>query len=191
MRSQQCECQQCEGVNSANETRVRMSNVRMPAVRCDIGAKKVRQQCECQQCESHFFFSLILIGFGRNGKREPAKTWMRKVTCCHSNWPFFTLSPSTLGFNVCVYVNLCANSRGERGMGMLWYMVLSCNTTGLEKRTGENWLRRSRIFGLLSGCHDQHSAITTKSKMATPRMKTSFWYANLVKMRKKAVHHKL
>ena len=74
VRSQQCECQQCEGVNSANETRVRMSNVRMPAVRCDIGAKKVRQQCECQQCESHFFFSLILIGFGRNGKREPAKT---------------------------------------------------------------------------------------------------------------------
>ena len=74
VRSQQCECQQCEGVNSANETRVRMSNVRMPAVRCDIGAKKVRQQCECQQCESHFFFSLILIGFERNGKREPAKT---------------------------------------------------------------------------------------------------------------------
>ena len=32
--------QQCE------ETRVRMSIVRMPAVRCDIGAKKVRQQCE-------------------------------------------------------------------------------------------------------------------------------------------------
>ena len=32
--------QQCE------ETRVRMSTVRMPAVRCDIGAKKVRQQCE-------------------------------------------------------------------------------------------------------------------------------------------------
>ena len=30
-----------------------------------------------------------------------------------------------------------------------------------------------------------YSAITTKSKMATPRMKKSFWYANLVKMRKK------
>ena len=38
--------QQCE------ETRVRMSIVRMPAVRCDIGAKKVRQQCEWQQCEN-------------------------------------------------------------------------------------------------------------------------------------------
>ena len=32
--------QQCERVNSANETRVRMSNVRMPPVRCDIGAKR-------------------------------------------------------------------------------------------------------------------------------------------------------
>ena len=29
----QCECQQCERVNSANETRVPMSNVRMPTVR--------------------------------------------------------------------------------------------------------------------------------------------------------------
>ena len=38
--------QQCE------ETRVRMSIVRIPAVRCDIGAKKVRQQCEWQQCEN-------------------------------------------------------------------------------------------------------------------------------------------
>ena len=38
---------------------------------------------------------------------------------------------------------------------------------------------------------DKYSAITTKRKMATPRMKKSFWYANLVKMRKKAVHHKL
>ena len=92
VRSQQCECQQCEGVNSANETRVRMSNVRMPAVRCDIGAKKVRQQCECQQCESHFFFSLILIGFGRNGKREAAETWMRKVTCCPTRTDLFQLT---------------------------------------------------------------------------------------------------
>ena len=159
VRSQQCECQQCEGVNSANETRVRMSNVRMPAVRCDIGAKKVRQQCECQQCESHFFFSLILIGVGRNGKREPAKTRMRKVTCCPTRTDLFSahLHLQHLGFNVCVYVNLCANSRGEKGMGRLWYMVLSCNTTGLEKRTGENWFRRSRIFGLLSGSHDQHT----------------------------------
>ena len=37
----------------------------------------------------------------------------------------------------------------------------------------------------------RYSAITTKSKMATPRMKKSFWYANLVKTRKKAIHHKL
>ena len=50
------------------------------------------QMCECQQCDATsvrkkcdssanansanriFFFSLILIGFGRNRKREPAKT---------------------------------------------------------------------------------------------------------------------
>ena len=105
----------------------------------------------------------------------------------HSNWPFSAhLHLQHLGFNVCVYVNLCANSRGEKGMGRLWYMVLSCNTTGLEKRTGENWVRRSRIFGLLSGSHDQHTVQSLpKVKWLLREWKKSFWYANLVKMRKK------
>ena len=54
-----------------------MPTVRMPAVRCDIGAKKVRQQCECQQCESHFFsffFSFLLIEkFNNRVLRLPKK----------------------------------------------------------------------------------------------------------------------
>ena len=145
---QKCERHQCEA-NSANANSAKGSIVRMRQ-ECEC------QMCECQQCDAtsvrkkcdssanansanrifFLFFSLILIGFGRNGKREPAKTWMRKVTCCPTRTDLFSahLHLQHLGFNVCVYVNLCANSRGEKGMGRLWYMVLSCNTTGCWRR---------------------------------------------------------
>ena len=180
VRSQQCECQQCEGVNSANETRVRMSNVRMPAVRCDIGTKKVRQQCECQQCESHFFLFTDSDWIWTERKKGASENLnaQARVTCCPTRTDLFSahLHLQHLGFNVCVYVNLCANSRGEKGMGRLWYMVLFCNTAGLEKRTR----RRKPVsaipdFRAVVGIpRSTYSAITTKSKMSTPRMKKSF-----------------
>ena len=51
---QQCECQQCKRVTSANETRV--PNVRMSSLRYDIGAKK-----STTVRTSTFFFSKFLI----------------------------------------------------------------------------------------------------------------------------------
>ena len=60
-------------------------------------------------------------------------------------------------------------------MGRLWYMVLSCNTTGLEKRTERKLVSAIPDFRAVVGMpRSTYSAITTKSKMATPKMKKSF-----------------
>ena len=109
VQSQQCKCQLCERENSANKTRARMSNVRMLAVRCDIGAKKVRQQWECQQCETPFlsfwskhflwqkeFFSQNYWYWFRIWKERKKKESRRKECSrwrlSQSNWPFFNFS---------------------------------------------------------------------------------------------------
>ena len=49
--------------------------------------------------------------------------------------------------------------------------------------------RRWRGAGLAPS--NSYSATATKSKMATPRFKKSFWQANLVKIGKKVDHHEL
>ena len=64
-------------------------------------------------------------------------------------------------------------------MGRLWYMVLSCNTTlywvGEEDR--RKLVSAIPDFRAVVGIpRSTYSAITTKSKMATPRMKKSFFF---------------
>ena len=77
----------------------------------------------------------------------------------HSNWPFFSSpSPSTPWLQcLCLCKLLCQFKRRKGNAKALVHGAVLQHYTELEKRTGENWFRRSRIFGLLSGPHDQNT----------------------------------
>ena len=174
VRSQQCERQQCEGVNSANETRVRISNVRMPAVRCDIGAKKVLMPT----VRIAFFLFTDSDWIWTERKKGASENLnAQSDMLSHSNWPFFSSpSPSRPWLQcLCLCKLMCQFKRGKgNGKALVDGAVLQHYWVGEEDR--RKLVSAIPDFRAVVGIpRSKYSPITTKSKMATPRMKKSFW----------------
>ena len=112
---------------------------------------------------------------------------LRRAIFTHSPWQKKSSKKMTMlfwwkkiGKYLCVF---CVEALAPRNKKKMKWRGEEREREETSKKRGE-W-RQVWMISL------HYSAITTKSKMATPRMKKSFWNANLVKMRKKAVHHKL